>query len=52
MRAITTTLLEYFWVGREHKMPELEGGKKNHITVITLFHLVPQPIQIQPAVDI
>lgn len=32
MRAITTTLLEYFWVGREHKMPELEGEKKKKIT--------------------
>lgn len=41
-----------FLVGREHKMPELGKERKNHVTMITLFHLVLQPIQIQPAVDI
>lgn len=41
-----------FLVVREHEMPELKKKKKNHIILITSFHLSFQPIQIQPVVDI
>lgn len=40
-----------FLVGREHKMPELKK-KKNHVILMTSFHLFLQPIRMWSVIHI